>query len=117
MSGIILQGKALRIVNKGGGQKCKTTNLGGGMRRMEFGPRTKGTDYIVFKCPGCGGRNKRSAYEVKGKSGESISFKCNKCLREIEVAPPTESKIILDPNSPALKSGLVGSDGKPIYRE
>lgn len=114
MTGIILQVKAIRIDNAGGGQKCKTVNLGGGARRMEFGPKSSGTDYIIFRCPGCGGRNKRSIYDVKGKAGDSLSFKCNKCLREIEVSKPTESKLILDLNSPALKSGLVGPDGKPI---
>jgi predicted RNA-binding Zn-ribbon protein involved in translation (DUF1610 family) len=114
MTGIILQGKSLKIVNKGGGRKCTTENLGGGRRRTQYGPKTKGTDYVVFDCPGCGKRNKQSAYKCKGRAGNSLSFKCNKCYREIEVAAPIESKIILDANSPAQKAGLVGPDGRPI---
>ncbi len=115
MSGIVLRGKALKVVNKGGGRKCRTEKMGGGIERSFTGKLEKGTDYIVFNCPGCGQRNKRSAYEAKGASGESISFKCHGCYREIEVAKPQSTPIILDPNSPAIsKSGLVGPDGRPI---
>jgi predicted RNA-binding Zn-ribbon protein involved in translation (DUF1610 family) len=115
MTGIILQGKAIKVVNKGGGRKCKTINLGGGRRQMLIGNKEKGTDYVVFECPGCGQRNKRSAYQVKGSSGTHLSFKCHRCYREIEVAPPTDSKIILDPRFvPRTGSGIVGLDGRPL---
>lgn len=114
---IILQGKALKVVNKGGGKKCKTINLGGGRRQMQFSPKTKGTDYIIFNCTGCGARNKGSAYKVIGSAGESVSIKCNRCYREIEVARPTSTPILIDPNSPAQSPmGLVGPDGRPISR-
>ena len=116
MTGIILQGQALAIVNKGGGRKCRTEKIGGGKSRMLIGPKEKGTDYIVFNCPApdCGARNKRSAYECKGRSGNSLSFKCNKCYREIEVAHPLNTRIILDPNSAAQSSGILGPDGRPV---
>jgi hypothetical protein len=114
MSGIILQGKAIKVVNKGGGCKCTTENIGGGKRQIVMGPKTKGTDYVVFNCPGCNARNKRSVYDCKGRAGNSLSFKCNRCLREIEVSAPTTTNIILDPNSSAQSSGLVGPNGGPI---
>jgi hypothetical protein len=114
MSGIILQGKSLKVVNHGGGHKCSTKKINKGRYVTRIGPREKGTDYIVFECPGCGQRNKRSAYEAKGSSGESISFKCHRCYREIEVARPESTKIILGPNSSAKEIGLLGPDGKPI---
>ena len=115
MAGIVLQGKAIKICNKGGGMKCKTVNLGGGRRQTILGNKEKGTDYIVFKCSGCGQRNKRSAYDCKGRAGNSLSFKCHRCYREIEVAhPPVNKGLILDPRSPSVRMGLLGPDGKAL---
>lgn len=115
MSGIILQGQALKIVNRGGGRKCKTEKLGNHMFRMHIGPKEKGTDYIVFNCPGCGQRNKQSAYQVKGRAGNSLSFKCHRCYREIEVAAPLpENMIIMNAAAPGQPSALVGLDGRPL---
>lgn len=114
MSGVILQGKSLKVVNKGGGHKTKTEKIGRGRYTTTVGEKQKGTDYIIFICPGCDRRNRQSAYAAKGASGESISFKCWWCRREIEIAKPTHTKIILDPNSPAKGIGLVGPDGKPV---
>jgi hypothetical protein len=112
---VILQGKALKIINRGGGRKCKTINLGGGRRQTQFGPKTKGTDYIVFNCPGCDMRNKASAYRIMGSAGQSVSVKCNKCYREIELAPPRSTSIIIDPRSPARSPmDLLGPDGRPL---
>jgi hypothetical protein len=117
MSGIILQGKALKIVNKGGGRKQRTENLGGGRRRSLIGPKEKGTDYVVFNCPApdCGARNKRSVYETKGRAGNALSFKCNRCLREIEVLAPIKPVMIVSGTADArFNPGLVGPDGRPL---
>lgn len=115
MSGVILRGKALKIVNKGGGRKCTTEKLGGGRRRIKLGDKQKGTDYIVFNCPGCGKRNKQSAYQCKGRAGNSLSFKCNGCLREIEVeAPIPVPALIIGANAPGVGSALLGPDGRPL---
>jgi hypothetical protein len=116
MPGIIVLTKAIKVVNKGGGRKCRTVKLGGGKCTEYLSDKQPGTDYIIFNCRACGKRNKRSAYDVRGASGEAIAIKCNKCLTENEVLKPTSTPIILDPNSPAQSSGLVGPDGKPLRR-
>lgn len=115
MSGVILQGQALKIVNKGGGRKCRTENLGGGLRRMLIGDRQKGTDYIVFNCPGCGKRNKQSAYQVRGRAGSSLSLRCSGCYREIELAPPKAvNTLIVSAAAPGIPSALLGPTGQPV---
>ena len=110
MPGIILQGTALKVVNKGGGFPTKTVvditkdELGAehrSHRHLQSRNRIKGSDYVIFMCPGCGKRNKQSVYQMKGRAGQSLSFKCNKCCREIELTPPR-------------KINLFGADGKPI---
>ena len=114
MSGIVIQTKALKVTNSGGGSPSKTFNIGRGQRTTQTWPKQKGTDYVIFNCPGCGKRNKHSMYEVKGKAGDMLSFRCHGCYNTIDVEPPKATKIILDPNSPALKSGIVGPDGRPV---
>jgi transcription elongation factor Elf1 len=124
MSGVILLGKALKIVNKGGGRVTKTTmetfkdQLGKEFkkhRHYQSRERVKGSDYIVFNCPGCGQRNKQCAYQVKGRSGNSLSFRCNKCQREIEVAAPSMPvTIAMDAALPRQPVQLVGPSGQPI---
>ena len=123
MTGVILQGQALKVVNRGGGYITKTEvreeKLPGGKvvrshKHLQSGEKAKGSDYIVFKCPGCGARNKRCAYEVKGSAGSALSFKCNKCYREIEVAPPRPDKVIITGSEVLGQSSLLGPDGRPI---
>jgi len=125
MSGVILQGKALKIVNKGGGFPTKTVmetfknELGVEYkkhRHYRSRERVKGSDYIVFNCPGCDQRNKQSAYECKGRAGESLSFRCNKCGREIELHAPVQVPVVItDPNVATHRvGGLVGPSGQPL---
>jgi hypothetical protein len=126
MSGVILRGQALKVVNKGGGFTTRTVK--DEVEDPITGKKTKvhkhqvsrsklpGSDYIVFNCPACGQRNKRCAYEVKGRAGNALSFKCNKCYREIEVAPPLKPNTIIMGTEPAARasSSLVGPDGRPL---
>jgi len=111
MPGVILQATALKVVNKGGGYVTKTVveetedKLGRKSRshkHLRSRERAKGSDYIVFNCPGCGTRNKRSIYDVKGRAGDSLSFTCHGCYKEIEVARPKEIKI-LGPDGNSIK--------------
>jgi hypothetical protein len=115
MSGIILSCKADKIVNSGlGGYQTKTVidetiNTQGKKIRthkhMQTRERVKGSDYIVFTCPGCFQRNKKSIYDAKGRAGNSLSFKCHSCYREVEVSRPSE---------PVVTPQLVGPGGNPI---
>ena len=125
MSGVVLLGKALKIVNKGGGKVTKTVmetfkdQLGNEFkkhRHYQSRERVKGSDYIVFNCPGCGQRNKQCAYQVKARAGNSLSFKCNKCYREIEIAPPSMPITIatMDAAPPTNVKGLLGPNGQPL---
>ena len=102
MTGIILQTNAVKIDNRGGGFPTKMLrqeiDLPGPLprkktitRRMVSAKRLPGSDYVVFNCPapGCGKRNRRSIYEAKGQTKDNrLSFKCNKCYREVEVQKP-----------------------------
>jgi predicted RNA-binding Zn-ribbon protein involved in translation (DUF1610 family) len=124
MSGVILQGKSLKIVNKGGGFATKTVvqtekdELGKERtfhRHYQSSKRLAGSDYVVFNCPGCGKRNKRSMYDAKASAGTAISFNCNGCLREIEVAAPVSpNTIIMNTAPPAQSSQLVGPHGQQL---
>ena len=126
MTGIILNTQCEKVVNKGGGYPTKTvqedieTKFGRSIRAHKHyvsRQRLPGSDYIVFNCPGCGKRNKRSAYEVKGSVGNMVSFKCNGCYREIEVARPTAPvpSVILAPQAPPPPTGLLDARGRPIH--
>ena len=126
MPGIILSTQCERLVNKGGGYPTKTVTE---EVKDPFGRKHKyhkhyearkklpGTDYVIFNCPGCGKRNKRSAYEVKGSVGNMLSFKCNGCRREIEVARTTAPvpNIIVAPTAPAPLTGILDARGRPIH--
>jgi hypothetical protein len=78
MSGIVLRTHAVAVVNKGGGIPTKmfdrkiTDQLGITVREVrekrEARKRVKGSDYIVFKCPGCGQRNRKSMYDSIGQT-------------------------------------------------
>ena len=121
MSGVVLSAVAERVVNKGGGFATKTVvdeikdPIGGKIKRthrhLRSRQRLPGTDYVVFKCPGCGTRNKRSMYDAKGQAGQSLSFKCHHCYREIEVARPPSLTFGV---APPAQHSLVGPDGRPL---
>jgi hypothetical protein len=131
MSGITLRTQAIKVTNKGGGHKTSTvveetkTELGKVIRKhkhYETKDRVPGTDYVTFKCPGCGKRNKQSMYELKGKMEDDLVFQCNGCLRDILVARPTEAiKLITVPDAGMVDGrgnihahGLVGPNGRPV---
>jgi hypothetical protein len=116
MSGVILRGEALKLVNRPGGYVTKTVveehedALGKKKKthkHMISREKVRGSDYVVFNCPGCNKRNKRCIYEAKGRAGNSLSFKCNQCYREIEVAPPA-------PQNKIIRPGLVDPNGRVI---
>jgi|GEM_PF-1808636 hypothetical protein len=134
MPGVILRTTAVKVVNKGGGHKTKTVReplpdpdgelakeavkLGLRLKKsikryLRSNQRVPGTDYVVFECPGCGARNKRSMYDVKGATTDGqVSFKCNRCYREIEVAKPIDLiPPMVKPDSPG---GLVGPHGQAL---
>jgi len=128
MPGIILSTQCEKVVNKGGGRPTKTVaetirdafgREHHSHKHLQSRKCVSGTDYVVFKCPGCGSRNRQSAYRVKGSVGKTLSFKCNRCYREIEVARPTSQvpNIIVAPTvqqGPPI--GLVDVRGRPIGR-
>jgi DNA-directed RNA polymerase subunit M/transcription elongation factor TFIIS len=126
MPGIVVRGKALKIVNKGGGRVTKTvvnkvvnpvTNKEErSHQHMVSRERVPGSDYVVFNCPSCGQRNKRCLYEMKGRAGMSLSFKCHRCYNEVEVAPPDKpNTIIMGTADPMIqRSPLVGPDGRAL---
>lgn len=110
MSGIILQARALKVVNKGGGWKSKTVKeeedveVGDGpikrkekrIKQYRKETKEKGTDYVVFNCPACGARNKKNLYEHRYMTnGGAVLFRCSHCFREIEVSRP--QKTIVSP--------------------
>lgn len=117
MSGVILRTHAVAVVNKGGGVPTKmfdrkiTDPFGITVREVkekrEARKRVKGSDYIVFRCPGCTQRNRKSIYESIGQTadGEWLSFRCNRCHREIEVARAAEVK---------AQPQIVDSHGRPM---
>jgi DNA-directed RNA polymerase subunit M/transcription elongation factor TFIIS len=74
---------------------------------------------VIFKCPApkCGAKNEQSVLRSKGAAGESLSFECRKCGREIEVSKPAEQPKIIVPGIEKPKHmGLVGADGRPLAR-
>jgi predicted RNA-binding Zn-ribbon protein involved in translation (DUF1610 family) len=121
MPGIVLQTRAIEIQNHGGGFKqftrVETFKHGFIEKRRHVHKVSKerqpGSDYVVFCCPDCGKRNRQSMYQVKGKAGESLSFKCNGCRREVEVSKPQEAIIVPGINIPE-HTGLYGPNDKPL---
>ena len=83
MPGIVLQTNAEKIVNREGGYPTKTFR-----EKIEAGPlrskvikkrmvstiKAKGTDYVVFQCPACGKRNRRSMYDAKWSVDNNICY-------------------------------------------
>ena len=132
MPGIIFQTNAVKVVNKGGGYPTKTFK-----EEISLGPldpkkvihrhmistkKEKGTEYVVFHCPApdCHKRNRRSVYEAKAQTQDGrLSFKCNKCYREIEVQRPMsqiEKPVPVPiPDARGFRPGtLLGPNGRPI---
>ncbi len=89
--GLVLQTKAVKVVNKGGGvQWRRSQEIPGRMN----GKKDSGSDYVVFVCenPRCRNRNKCSMYEAEGyipANENRIPFKCRICRTVHEVEPPT----------------------------
>lgn len=133
MSELRVQTHAIKVVNKGGGIKginklvvkemeVKTKDKDGNdvtfkqpyAERVHEDVPTTGSDYVVFKCPKCEGRNKRCAYDAKPEDkGKYLVFKCNKCRIDVEVSRPI-SVSMGDFAAAKQNSGLVGPDGKSI---
>jgi hypothetical protein len=121
MAGIILQTHAVAIDNHGGGIPTKTIRQEFSNRfglkkvfkqRMVSKTKAPGSDYVIFNCSRCGARNRQCVYQAKGQVGESLSFKCNRCLVEVEVSKPIDlSNVIQKPEPP---KGLYGPNGKLI---
>jgi len=126
MPGIILSTQCEKLVNKGGGYPTKTVTE---EVKDPFGRKHKfhkhyearkkfpGTDYVIFICPGCHSRNKRSAYEVKWSASQKISFKCHGCYNYVEVN--RESPLIIPEHGSSIGPpiGLVDPRGRPLFRE
>lgn len=83
MSGLVLQTQAVKVLTQQGFVHPKTKK------------RVRGSDYVVFNCPGCGRRNKQCVHQVlyAMSSGELV-FRCNQfgCGREIEVRKPDKER-------------------------
>jgi predicted RNA-binding Zn-ribbon protein involved in translation (DUF1610 family) len=88
MSGIILQTRAIGVVNKGGGRKCKTERLGGGRYVTFTSKKLPGSDYVIFNCPACGARNRRTVREAKPIDKDHLGYRCNRCCQLVEVGQP-----------------------------
>lgn len=95
MSGIVLQTKAFKLSNKGGGVRQvdgrKVRNDGN--RHHLFVSGDSGSDYVHFICPKCAHRNKCSMYEAENyipASQNVIPFKCRICRITVEVEPPAK---------------------------
>jgi hypothetical protein len=99
MSDIRVQAFAEKVVNKGGGWKGKkewrvTKEVIQGKEedvheQVYVEVKTSGSDYIVYNCPVCQKRNKRCAYDAKVEDeGNVLVFRCNGCLRMVEVKRP-----------------------------
>lgn len=135
MPGIILQTNAVKIVNRGGGFPTKMfrEEIEFGIlrikkkitRRMVSTKHLPGTDYVVFVCPApdCGNRNRRSVYEAKAQTKDGrLSFKCNRCYREIEVQRPMSNILSAKPQpqaapaaGPPVRPGVIlGLNGLPM---
>ena len=103
---LVLQTKALKIINKGGGIMTKTrkdpTKKKGEPRRQESLVHDSGTDYVVFICPHptCGHRNNRSLYDADYSHQAVVGFKCKMCRGSVEVQKQLaqeKSKLIMTP--------------------
>jgi len=92
MTQLVLQTQAIKITSKRGFISPQT------------GKRVKGSDYVVFKCPGCHRRNNQCVVNaLYPMSDGSLVFRCNQfgCGREIEVsksqAEAPEQTLIVTP--------------------
>jgi hypothetical protein len=75
---------------------------------------------VIFICParGCGKKNNQSILNARAAAGDTLSFNCCRCGREIEVSKPApERPGIIVPGITAPKPmSLVGLDGQPLSR-
>lgn len=79
MTQLVLQTQAIKITTKRGVISPQT------------GERVKGSDYAVFKCPGCHRRNNQCVVNCLYQMSDGVLvFRCNQfgCGREIEVRKP-----------------------------
>jgi predicted RNA-binding Zn-ribbon protein involved in translation (DUF1610 family) len=74
---------------------------------------------VIFICPAsrCGKRNEQSILRAKASIGETLSFTCAKCGREIEVSKPKPKlqAIVVPGIEKAKPFGLVDPSGRPIH--
>ena len=78
MTQLVFQTQAIKITTKRG------------FISPETGKRVKGSDYVVFKCPGCHRRNNQCVVNCLYQMDDGmLVFRCNQgCGREIEVSKP-----------------------------
>ena len=78
MTQLVFQTQAIKIITKRGFISPQTGN------------REKGSDYVVFKCPGCHRRNNQCVVNCLYQMDDGmLVFRCNQgCGREIEVSKP-----------------------------
>lgn len=78
MTQLVLQTQAIKIIKKAGFISPQT------------GERVTGSDYAVFKCPGCLKRNNQCVVNCLYQMDDGVLvFRCNQgCGREIEVRKP-----------------------------
>lgn len=78
MTQLVFQTQAIKIITKRGFISPQT------------GKREKGSDYVVFKCPGCHRRNNQCVVNCLYQMDDGmLVFRCNQgCGREIEVSKP-----------------------------
>jgi hypothetical protein len=126
MGGVILTTKAIRVEHRMSYTRYFNTYETFTELGVEKKKRTRkqqevpACEAVVFKCPaekgGCGKLNNQSILSAKGQAGESLSFKCCRCGREIEVARPEPegSKIIVPGITSPKPMELIGLDGRPL---
>jgi phage FluMu protein Com len=88
---ITLEVRAIKVLNKG----KSVVDAKVGKRRIKR-IKAEGSDYLTFKCPGCGARNNRcikgASYSKKkenllGEEEVAYAFVCYKCHNTVEVSP------------------------------
>jgi transcription elongation factor Elf1 len=79
MSSLILPTIAMKVINKRGGIETRR-RAGWGFYR-----KVSGSDYVVFVCPHCSRRNKRSIHEAISQLPGLAEFKCKICRGRSQV--------------------------------
>lgn len=118
MSGIVLQAKAIKIINKGGGVQWRIDRK----ESLVRGKPDTGSDYVVFICPkpGCGHRNKQSMYESESYhdvANDRIPFKCKMCRTTIEVTRPAPTHRLITLDEPVRRpTGRIIVESRELER-